>query len=339
MSFKIALNFEDGVTQFIDCVPGETLADAAYRCGVMVPLDCREGVCGTCRAHCESGRYEMRPYVDEALSAQEASEGYILTCQTLPSSDAVIQIPSSSLACNAADATVRQARIAQLELLSSSTFWLELEGADIERLRFLPGQYARLYIPGTDEHRAYSFSALPRHGRVGFLIRNVPQGRMSRALMGSARVGDALRYQAAYGRFYLRDTGRPVLMIAGGTGLGPFLAMLEQMLEAPPSVPVHLLYGVSRDEDLVCIDRLDRFKQQLPGFDYTPCVVDTATAGRLKGVVTDHLTPAHLHGGEVDVYLCGPPPMVAAVERFIETHGMKPAALHFERFAAAEAAA
>ena len=49
MTFKIALNFEDGVTRFIDCNATETVADAAYRQGVNVPIDCRDGACGACK--------------------------------------------------------------------------------------------------------------------------------------------------------------------------------------------------------------------------------------------------------------------------------------------------
>lgn len=49
----VALQFEDGVTRFIRVAQGETLSDAAYRQQINIPLDCREGACGTCRAYCE----------------------------------------------------------------------------------------------------------------------------------------------------------------------------------------------------------------------------------------------------------------------------------------------
>lgn len=48
MTYQIALSFEDGVTRFVDCRPGETVADASYRMGINIPLDCRDGACGTC---------------------------------------------------------------------------------------------------------------------------------------------------------------------------------------------------------------------------------------------------------------------------------------------------
>ena len=60
MSYQIALNFEDGVTRFIECRPNEVVADASYRQRINIPLDCRDGVCGTCKCFCESGDYELR---------------------------------------------------------------------------------------------------------------------------------------------------------------------------------------------------------------------------------------------------------------------------------------
>src|SRR6266702_5556283 len=76
MSYQIALNFEDGVTRFIECSDGELVSDASYRARINIPLDCRDGVCGTCKSFCESGRYEVGDYVvDEAMTEDEEAEG------------------------------------------------------------------------------------------------------------------------------------------------------------------------------------------------------------------------------------------------------------------------
>ena len=72
MTFQIALNFEDGVTRFIECRPSEVVSDASYRQRINIPLDCRDGVCGTCKSFCESGEYELGDYVpDEAMTEDE----------------------------------------------------------------------------------------------------------------------------------------------------------------------------------------------------------------------------------------------------------------------------
>jgi benzoate/toluate 1,2-dioxygenase reductase subunit len=51
MTFRIALNFEDGATRFIDCNAGEKVLDAAYRSKINLPIGCSDGVCGTCKCH------------------------------------------------------------------------------------------------------------------------------------------------------------------------------------------------------------------------------------------------------------------------------------------------
>src|SRR3954467_12446370 len=97
MSFQIALNFEDGVTRFIQCRPNEIVSDASYRQRINIPLDCRDGVCGTCKSFCESGEYELGDYVpDEAMTEDEEEAGYVLTCQMTPQSDCVVRIPTTS---------------------------------------------------------------------------------------------------------------------------------------------------------------------------------------------------------------------------------------------------
>ena len=88
MTYQIALTFEDGVTRFIECRPNEIVSDASYRQRINIPLDCRDGVCGTCKSFCESGDYELGDYVpDEAMTEDEEEAGYVLTCQMTPKSD------------------------------------------------------------------------------------------------------------------------------------------------------------------------------------------------------------------------------------------------------------
>ena len=94
--FSVALSFEDGVTRFITCRDDQTVADASYRQRINIPLDCRDGACGTCKAMCESGDYDGGTYIDDALSVDEAARGYVLPCSMKPRSDLVLQIASTS---------------------------------------------------------------------------------------------------------------------------------------------------------------------------------------------------------------------------------------------------
>ncbi|NVI03158.1 benzoate 1,2-dioxygenase electron transfer component BenC [Paraburkholderia youngii] len=333
MVYQITLNFEDGVTRLIDCEDGERITDAAIRAKLNIPLDCRDGVCGTCKAVCESGEYTTGDCTDEAISAEELAQRKVLTCQMSPKSDCVIQIASSS---TGKSARMHQGRLTSIERVSESTIAFAAKLEDRVGLEFKAGQYVNVTVPGTDQTRSYSFSSGPQDRDVSFLVRNVPQGLMSTWLADKAKVGAALEFKGPYGGFYLREIGRPVLMLAGGTGLAPFLSMLDEVLKSGGSkYPIHLILGVNTDNDLVCVDQLERYAKLIPGFTYATVIADKTSAHPRKGWVTDHIEAAQLNDGEVDIYLCGPPAMVDAVSKYLKDQNVNPTSFHYEKFATA----
>jgi benzoate/toluate 1,2-dioxygenase reductase subunit len=151
MTYKIALNFEDGVTRIIDCEADEKVSDAAFRQKINVPMDCRDGVCGTCKCKAERGNYELGFYLEDAMTEEEAAAGMVLTCQMMPKSDCVVAIPASSLACKTGAQTV-QATVAGVDALSDTSYRLRVKLA--APMGFLPGQYVNVQVPGTDQTRA-----------------------------------------------------------------------------------------------------------------------------------------------------------------------------------------
>jgi benzoate/toluate 1,2-dioxygenase reductase component len=72
--------------------------------------------------------------------------------------------------------------------------------------------------------------------------------------------------------------------------------------------------------------------QMLPGFSFTTCVAAEDSAHPRRGYVTHHIEPVQLNGGEVDIYLCGPPQMVEAVRGWLGEQGITPAAFYYEKF-------
>lgn len=336
--YKVALNFEDGFTRFITTLPMEAVADAAYRSGINIPLDCRDGACGTCKCHCESGSYEMGGYIEDALSDQEARRGYVLTCQMIPESDCVVTVPASSEVCIRSQQADLRAKLFDINRLSESTLSFTVASDELRAMHFLPGQYVKVLVPGTDQWRAYSFSSLINQadGSVSFLIRVVPEGLMSTYMTEKARVGDNITLCGPFGSFYLRDIQRTVLMLAGGTGLAPFLAMLEKIQRDGCAHPIHLIYGVTHDADLVDMDKLESFANAIDNFTFSSCVASKNSSWPQKGYVTDYIEPGHLHDGDVDIYLCGPPPMVEAVDCYMQEIGIQPASFHYEKFAASK---
>ena len=103
---------------------------------------------------------------------------------------------------------------------------------------------------------------------------------MSNYLAERAAVGDEITFTGPHGSFFLRETERPVLLLAGGTGLAPILSMLRKLRADGSHRKAHLVYGVSTDEDLVELDQLAEIAAGLTGFTWDYCVADPASTAR-----------------------------------------------------------
>jgi benzoate/toluate 1,2-dioxygenase reductase subunit len=328
--YNIALNFEDGVTRFVECKAGEKVLDAAFRARINLPMDCSDGVCGTCKCRAESGSYDLGDdYIEDALSDDEKNRGLVLTCQMVPQGDCVIAVPASSGACKTEQSRF-VATVSKVEQHNDAAVVLELD-VDATAPDFLPGQYVNIDVPGSAQHRSYSFSSAPGESRISFLIKKIPGGVMS-TWLESAQSGNKVGLTGPLGSFYLRAVERPLLFLAGGTGLAPFLSMLEVLARASSQQKVHLIYGVTRDLDLVQVDAIDAYTAKLPNFSYATVIADAGSTHPRKGWVTQHMPAEALNDGDVDVYLCGPPPMVDAVRKHFDDNGVKPNSFHCEKF-------
>ncbi|MCK8614037.1 benzoate 1,2-dioxygenase electron transfer component BenC [Gordonia sp. C13] len=337
---QVALSFEDGVTRFITCREDQTVADASYRQRINIPLDCRDGACGTCKSFCESGDYDGGIYIEDALSDDESAQGFALPCCMKPKSDLVLQVPATSDIAKT-QASRFTGTVVELERLSESTMRLEIRIENRGELAFLPGQYVNIEIPGTDDgsgdpvSRSYSFANGPHEDRLVFLIKLTPGGAMSTYLTDRATRGEPISFTGPHGSFFLREANRPVLLLAGGTGLAPILSMLRKLHADNSGRKVHLIYGVSTDTDLVALDEIEYFAGKLPGFTWDHCVSDPASTAVNKGYVMSLIEPGHLFDGDVAIYLCGPPPMVEAVRKHVAEAGIEPTGFYYEKFALA----
>ena len=332
--YKVALNFADGKTLFCPILPNELLLDAALKSGIKIPLDCREGVCATCQGRCESGSY-TQDYVDEeALSEQDLAERRILSCQTRVQSDASFYFDFDSSLCNSEGTTEVVTTVKEVVHVSASTAILKVTVEDHTSLDYLPGQYARLKIPGTDHCRSYSFACAPGTPTLEFLVRLLPDGVMSNYLRDRCRPGDIIAMEAPLGAFYLRHIDRPVVMMAGGTGLSAFLGMLDQLAnKGGAGFAIHLYYGVRTEKDLCELQRLAAYTRTLEGFEFTPVLSEPHPDWQGKrGFITDHLALYETSDTPFDMYICGPPPMVDSIKQWHHKSGQTSARIYLEKF-------
>ena len=327
---KITILFEDGRSVAIDAEEADTIYLSALKNRVRIETDCLEGACATCKALCTQGEYYLDDYSDEALSDEEAARREVLTCQMHPTSDCVIEYPyESSLALRTEPETVA-GRVAEVETVADSVVRLVVEPEGT--LAFLPGQYVHLGVPGTDQRRSYSFANPPDiTGRLSFYVKVLENGAMSEYVSGRAKPGDEMPITGPFGHFYLRPPVRPIVMVAGGTGLAPMLSMFDHLTgSGGTDQPIRLLYGANTPDELFALDHLAGV-----GLALTTKLAVVAGAPGWNGHVghvTELLGPAHVAGGDVDVYLCGPPPMIEAAETWLRANGVDAGRIHAEKF-------
>lgn len=333
---EVTFVFEDGRIVKFDASEDDNLYFAALKNKVRILTDCLEGACATCKGVCTSGTYELAEFTEEALTQEEFDKREVLTCQMHVKSDCVIEFPYESRVALKSKPDTRKARVAGAEMISSTVAKLVVEPeADTPPISFIPGQYVHLSVPGTSEHRSYSFAnAAYESGQYTFYIKVLEQGAMSDYLSRGAQPGDEMTVTGPFGRFYLRPVDRPIVMVAGGTGLAPMLSMLDTLIaNNDTDHPVRLLYGANAADELFAFDQLQKYAAD--GLDLTTelCVVepeedwDAAT-----GHVTELLRDDLMNGGDCRVYLCGPPPMIDAAEAWLTQNGHDPSLVHAEKF-------
>lgn len=335
MGHSVALNFADGKTFFIAVNNDELLLDAAIRQGINLPLDCREGVCGTCQGQCETGIYEQEYVDEEALSPRDLAERKMLACQTRVQSDAAFFFDHDSSICNTGDTLKINTIVKHVELVSETTAILHVDASHYsEQLQYLAGQYARLQIPDTDEWRSYSFANRPNAtNQLQFLIRLLPDGVMSNYLRERCQVGQSIVMEAPLGSFYLREVEKPLVFIAGGTGLSAFLGMLDHLAEQKNPPKIELFYGVNKEVDLCEQQRLHDYSHKINNFSYHPIVTQaTETWSGKTGFIHEHLNKSQLVEQAFDMYLCGPPPMIEAVKTWLDTESLSNFKIYSEKF-------
>ena len=211
----------------IDCEASETVLDAAFRHGYNLAYGCREGQCSACKCYLLDGEVELKRYSNFALSDAERSGGYALMCRAMPESDLTIELLHH-------DPDNYRLETPIGEVNATVTAVTELAGEIVAvtlavpaEFTWAPGQYVDVHAAGVT--RSFSIANLPGDSSVELIIRRYPDGQLSSRLGSEIVAGSELRLTGPYGTLHLRRPERPIVMIAGGSGIGPVLALLRQL--------------------------------------------------------------------------------------------------------------
>jgi NAD(P)H-flavin reductase/ferredoxin len=303
----------------IDCTSEETVLDAAFRHGYNLVYGCREGQCSACKCFLVEGEVALKPHSSFALSESEQRSGYSLMCRAMPESDLVVELlhydqEGYRLAFPIRDGS---ATVEALEPLTRDIVRVVLRVDEPADFAFVPGQYVDLHVPGEDTaRRSFSLAGPPNSShppKIELMIKRYPGGRISGMLDGGIGPGTQLGFTGPYGALRVRESERPILMIAAGSGMAPIVSMLGQLAADGCPRPVRFFYGARTEEDLFGLEEIEELRSRLPDFRF---VTVLSKDGRyVQDAVDDYLAGAEIT--DPDAYLCGPPAMVEAAEAML----------------------
>ena len=323
-------------TVTIECGLDETLLSAGLRAGIGFPYECCSGICGSCRFEITEGAVRSRWPDAPGLNPRDRRLHRQLACQSRPLTDCIIRLRLDPRYVSA----IRPRRMTGV--LRS----IEPVTPDIRRVtvstggaaEFLAGQFVLFHLPDVAGPRAYSMSNTPnREGTWEFYIKQIRGGEFTEALFNDAAAGASLELEGPYGMAYLRPVSdRPVLCVAGGSGISPMLSIARALGRDRSTPPLYFYIGGRAPGDVFALLPIAEAACGARTFHLCAAVSDAVPAADWNGEIglihalVERDLAARLK--DFDIYLAGPPPMVKACLAMLSRHEVAADRVHYDAY-------
>ncbi len=305
---------------------------------LFIPSACGgRGSCGFCKVKVVS---DIGDYVATELpwiTEEEKKENIRLSCQIKVKKDLAIRIPEELF-----NVKEYRTRVERLRDLTYDIKEVTLKLIGPQEINFRAGQYIQFQTPEyelTSEsiYRAYSCSSAPSvKDTVELEIRLVPNGICTTYVHQYLKEGNEVTINGPYGEFFLRDTQRDIVFIAGGSGMAPIKSILLTMAENGIDRKATYFFGARTTKDLFLVEEMRELEKQLPNFTFVPALSAPTEEDNWKGetgLITEVLD-RHLRSGEnIEAYLCGSPGMIDASVGVLTKNGIQEELIYYDKFA------
>jgi len=323
---------------------GETVLAGAFRQGIALPHGCKEGQCSACKCILTDGEVDMLRYSTFALNDSEKDSGHILLCRARAYSDIEVELLNydEELLARAIAVKTFKGRVARIASLTHDIRNVEIE---LESpIKFWAGQYVDITVTteaGETITRSFSMANPPlQTEKLEFIIKKYPQGKFSGELdSGGIKIGAEVSLVGPYGACFRRENrDGPMILVGAGSGMSPVWSILHDHLASSEKRPVHFFYGARTRDDLFYLDEIEGLSEAHPEIEFVPVLshadgdaswkgergfVHERVDARLKELAID---------GQGDVYACGPPPMIDALQPVLFMNGFESERVFFDRF-------
>ncbi len=324
--------------------PDETVLNAAFRQGIALPHGCKEGQCSACKCILTDGEVEMLRYSTFALNDSEKDGGHILLCRAKVFSDIEVELLNYDEEVLSRSIAVKtfKGRVTRIARLTHDIRNIEIE---LESpIKFWAGQYVDITVTteaGETITRSFSMANSPlQTQKLEFIIKKYPEGKFSGELdSGGIRPGAEVKVVGPYGTCFRRENrDGPMILVGAGSGMSPVWSILNDHLASGEQRPIYFFYGARTQGDLFYLEEIEALKEAHPEVEFIPVLShadeDTDWSGE-RGFVHDRVD-ARLKqlgiDGQGDVYACGPPPMIDALQPVLFMNGFESERVFFDRF-------
>ncbi len=315
---------------------GKSLLACLVEEGIFIPSACGgRGSCGFCKVKVNKGVGDFLPTELPWLSEDEKKQNIRLSCQVKVKNDFEIEIPEELFKIKQFETTV-----SSLKNLTHDIKEIRLQLP--ENISFKAGQFIQFQVPEyelTDEsvYRAYSVSSSPSEkDKLELEIRYVPNGICTTYVHKHLKEGDKVTINGPYGDFYLRDSQREIICIAGGSGMAPIKSILLDMMENGIDRKATYFFGARTEKDLFLVDKMKEIEKKLPNFKFVPVLSQPEEGSNwegAKGLVTQEVEKYFSKLDNHEAYLCGSPGMIDACVKVLTGLGMPEDLIFYDKFA------
>lgn len=317
---------------------GQSLLKALMDEGIFIPSACGgRGSCGLCKVQVLEGAGQYLPTELPWISAEEQQENIRLSCQCKVKSNLKIVIPEELFSVRQYDTVVDSIRDLTYDIKEVR---LKLSEGQ-EPLAAKAGQFIQFEVPAYDEYdedvyRAYSMANPPSdHGFVELQVRLVQHGVCTTYVHEHLKVGDDVSINGPYGDFYLRDSERDIICIAGGSGMAPIKAILMDMADRGIDRKTTYFFGARSQKDLFLLDEMHALEQKLPNFTFVPALSQPAAEDQWdgeKGLITEVVRRYVREASNYEAYMCGSPGMIDACIKILLELGLPEEHIYYDKF-------
>ena len=340
MADKHVVRFEPvGIEIEVD--ENQTVLRAAAEQGIMLMHGCKEGQCSSCKSFVLDGEdIELDKYSTFALPDYEREEGFTLLCRAHVYEDVTIELLNFDEDMIRSGLPIQEAvaEVVSKDPVTHDMRHLVLRLLEPQEIKFFPGQYVDIAVPGTDATRSFSMANTSSRdgGLLEFVIKVYPDGLFSHFLDTRLAVGDRLNLTGPFGVFTLREgNDADLIFVGGGAGMAPILSLLRSMAERGIGRKATYYYGARARRDLCFEQELRALETSLPAFRYVPALSEPAADDAWDGEVGLITDVVKRHEGDLKgahAYVCGPPPMVEAAMPMLTRLGVPEKHVYYDKF-------